>query len=138
MSDPLAIAMQVSGAGLEAQTQRMRIISQNIANAGVTGTTPGSDPYTRKTISFAEVVHRESGVSMIKVAGTGVDDAPYIEKYDPNHIAADERGIVKYSNVNTLLEMIDMRETVRFYEANLETSKQARNLISMTLDMIRR
>ena len=137
MSDPLAIAMKVSSAGLEAQTQRMRIVSQNIANSGVTGTAPGSDPYTRKTISFSEVVDRESGISMIEVAKTGLDKSPFIEKYEPHHLAADERGMVKYSNVDMLVEMVDMRETIRFYEANLEATKQARNLISMTLDMMR-
>lgn len=137
MSDPLAIAMKVSSAGLEAQTQRMRIVSQNIANSGVTGTTPGSDPYTRKTISFSEVVDRETGISLIEVGKTGLDKSPFIEKYEPNHLAADERGMVKYSNVDMLSEMVDMRETIRFYEANLEAAKQARNLISMTLDMMR-
>ncbi|MEM7069147.1 MAG: flagellar basal body rod protein FlgC [Pseudomonadota bacterium] len=137
MSDPLSISMQVSSAGLEAQTQRMRIISQNIANAGVTGTAPGDDPYTRKVITFTEVLDRESGISMVKVGNTSPDNTPFVEKYEPHHIAADERGVVKYSNVNTLTEMIDMRETIRFYEANLETAKQARNLITMTLDMMR-
>ena len=74
---------------------------------------------------------------MIEVAKTGLDKSPFIEKYEPHHLAADERGMVKYSNVDMLVEMVDMRETIRFYEANLEATKQARNLISMTLDMMR-
>ena len=137
MSDPLALSMQVAGSGLEAQTQRMRIISQNIANAGVTGTSPGDDPYIRKTISFSELVDRTEGVSTVKVAGYGLDNSPFSLKYEPGHIAADEQGMVKLSNVQVLREMTDMREAVRYYEANLQTAKQARSLINMTLDMMR-
>ena len=136
MSDPLSIAMQVSSAGLEAQTHRMRVISQNVANADVTGTHAGDDPYTRKTISFAEAVDRDTGVSSVKVANIGLDNAPFVLRFDPNHIAADEDGMVKFSNVNMFLEMADMRESIRSYEANLQTAKQARSLITMTLDMI--
>lgn len=137
MADPLTIAMKVAGSGLQAQTQRMQIVSQNIANAGVTGTQPGEDPYVRKTVSFVELVDRESGVSKVQIGEIGVDDAPFTLRHDPSHIAADENGMVKMSNVNTLTEMTDMRETIRFYQANLQTVKQARNLISMTLDMMR-
>jgi flagellar basal-body rod protein FlgC len=138
MSDPLSVAMEVSGAGLEAQTQRMRIISQNIANATVTGQTPGSDPYSRKTISFSEALNRATGVTSIEVSNYGVDKSPFTLKYEPGHRAADESGMVKYSNVNTLMEMADMRESVRYYQANVETTKQVRSMITMTIDMMRR
>ena len=137
MADPFSIAMRISSAGLEAQTRRMQVISQNVANAGVTGTSPGGDPYSRKTISFSEVLDRESGASLIEVSHLGVDKSPFPEKLDPYHVAADENGMVKLSNVNTLMEMADMRETVRFYEANLQTAKQIRNLVTMTLDMMK-
>ncbi|MEM9277734.1 MAG: flagellar basal body rod protein FlgC [Pseudomonadota bacterium] len=137
MADALTISMQVSSAGLEAQTQRMQIITQNVANAGVTGNAPGSDPYSRKTISFSEVLDRRTGVSSVEVSDLGVDRTPFPVKHDPYHVAADENGMVKLSNVNTLMEMADMRETIRYYEANLQTAKQARELITMTLDMMR-
>lgn len=137
MADALTIAMRVAGSGLEAQTQKMKIVSQNIANASVTGTAPGSDPYVRKTVSFANMLDRQNGVSFVEVAKFGLDASPFTLKYDPNHIAADESGMVKLSNVSTLTEMTDMRETIRHYEANLQTAKQARSLISMTIDMMR-
>ena len=137
MMDSLRATMMIAGSGLEAQTQRMRIISQNVANANVTGTSPGDDPYQRQTVSFATEVDRASGVSMVKVANTDFDNKPFTVLYDPNHVAADENGMVKMPNVDMLLEMADMREAVRSYEANLQTAKQARELISMTIDMIR-
>ncbi len=136
MADPLSAAMKVASAGLEAQTHRMRVISQNVANSGVTGAAPGADPYTRKTISFSEVVDRQVGVSSVEVSKIGVDSSPYILKFDPNHVAADQDGMVKFSNVNLFMEMADMRESIRNYQANMEAAKQARNMISMTLDMI--
>ena len=137
MTDPLKASLAIAGLGLEAQSQRMRVVSQNIANVNTTGSTPGDDPYQRKTITFVEALDRASGVMGVKVARTGVDDSPFTLFHDPNHIAADESGMVKMPNVDMLLEMTDMRETVRSYEANLKTAKQARELISMTLDMMR-
>ena len=103
----------------------------------MTGTEPGADPYVRKTITFGELVDRQTGVSTVEVRKYGVDTSPFTLRHEPNHVAADEDGMVKYSNVNTLTEMTDMRETIRVYEANLQTAKQARSLISMTLDMMR-
>ena len=81
MADPLSAAMKVASAGLEAQTHRMRVISQNVANSSVTGTAPGSDPYTRKTISFSEVVDRQAGVSSVEVSKIGVDPSPFVLKF---------------------------------------------------------
>ena len=129
--------MIISGSGLEIQSHRMRIISQNIANSNTTGTAPGDDPYQRKTISFVEALDRSTGVTGVKVGRIGTDNSPFSLLHDPNHIAADENGMVKMSNVNMLFEMSDMRETIRSYEANLKTAKQARELISMTIDMMR-
>lgn len=137
MADPLKASMAIAGLGLEAQSQRMRIISQNIANANTTGRTPGDDPYQRKTITFIEAFDRATGVTSVKVGSLGTDNSPFRVLHDPNHVAADETGMVKLPNVQTLTEMADMRETVRSYEANLKTAKQARELISMTLDMMR-
>ncbi|MBO6814737.1 MAG: flagellar basal body rod protein FlgC [Rhizobiaceae bacterium] len=137
MTDPLYATMKIAGSGLEAQAHRMRIISQNVGNANTTGATPGADPYQRKTISFASEVERASGVTTVKVSKLGTDDSPYTLVHDPGHIAADENGMVKMPNVNMLLEMADMRETIRSYEANMKAAKQARELISMTIDMMR-
>ena len=137
MPDALKASLMIASAGLEAQSHRMRIVSENIANANSTGTTPGSDPYTRKTISFVSALERESGLASVQVHNVGTDDAPYSLVNDPSHIAADENGMVKMPNVEMLMEMADMRETIRSYEANLQAAKQARELISMTIDMMR-
>lgn len=137
MADPLYASMKIAGSGLDAQSHRMRIISQNIGNANSTGSTPGADPYQRKTISFATEVERATGVSTVKVEKLGVDRSPFTLMLDPGHIAADENGMVKMPNVDMLMEMADMRETIRSYEANMQAAKQARELISMTIEMMR-
>lgn len=137
MADPLKSALAISGSGIEAQTHRMRIVSENIANANSTGHTPGSDPYSRKTITFASVVDRAAGVAKVQVSNFGIDKTGYINEYDPSHIAADEKGMVKMPNVDLFMEIADMRETVRTYEANMQATKQAREMISMSIDLMR-
>lgn len=137
MSDPLKAALAISGSGIEAQTHRMRIVSENIANANSTGNTPGSDPYSRKTITFASVMDRASGVAKVQVSKFGIDRTGYINQYDPSHIAADEKGMVKMPNVDMFMEIADMRETIRTYEANMQATKQAREMISMSIDLMR-
>jgi len=137
MADPLYATLKIAGSGLEAQAHRMRIISQNIGNANSTGSSAGADPYQRKTISFASEVDRATGVSEVRVSKLGVDETPFTLMLDPNHIAANEKGFVKMPNVDMLMEMADMRETIRTYEANMQAAKQARELISMTIDMMR-
>jgi flagellar basal-body rod protein FlgC len=122
MSDPLLATLKVAGSGLEAQSTRLRIVSENIANARTTGDTPGADPYRRKTVEVKKL---------------GVDFADFIEEYDPGNPAADERGIVKMPNVNILVEMADMRESNRTYEANLQTIKQTRDMISQTIALLK-
>lgn len=137
MADPLKSALAISGSGIEAQTHRMRIVSENIANANSTGHTPGSDPYSRKTISFASVMDRAAGVAKVQVSKFGVDSTGFINQYDPSHIAADEKGMVKMPNVDMFMEIADMRETIRTYEANMQATKQAREMISMSIDLMR-
>ena len=134
--DALKTSMVISGAGIAAQSQRMRIVSENIANASNTGSTPGSDPYQRKTISFLEVIDRKTGIETIGIDKYGVDKSAFQEVYDPGNAAANKNGMVKMPNVDILIEMADMREVIRTYEANMQAAKQARNLISMTIDMI--
>ena len=136
MTDALKTSLVISSAGLAAQSQRMRIVSENMANANTTGRTSGSEPYQRKTISFVAALDRDSGISKVKVDRVGVDASPFTMVYDPGHVAANEEGMVKMPNVEILLEMADMRETIRSYEANMQAIKQARRLISMTIDMI--
>ncbi len=138
MADPLQLSLTISGAGMSAETQRLRIVSENIANANTTSTSPDINPYQRKTITFAAELERGTGVSRVKVVDVGVDKAPFVMVHNPSHAAANELGMVKMPNVDILLEMADMRETLRSYEANMQAVKQARKLISMTIDMMRK
>lgn len=137
MSDPLQSALKIAASGLSAQSTRLRIVSENIANAQSTGKTPDADPYRRKTVSFRTELENSTGAEQVRVAEVGRDTSPFIEQYDPSHPAADARGYVRYPNVNMVVEMADMREANRSYEANLQVVRQARDLISMTIDLLR-
>ena len=135
--DPLQASLRIAGAGLDAQSSRLRIISENIANAQSTATTPGGDPYTRKTISFDSEMDRAAGVALVRVKSIGLDDAPYKVEQDPGNPAADEKGYVKTPNVDVLVELADMREANRGYEANLQVAKQSSDLMSMTINLLK-
>ncbi len=135
--DPLSVAVNVAASGLNAQSERLRIVSENLANAQSTGNAPGSDPYQRKTITFASAMDATSGGSFVHVQAVDLDKSEFRVEFDPGHQAADENGFVKLPNVNTLVEMADMTEANRSYEANLQVMKQARELISMTIDLMR-
>ena len=137
MIDPLQASARLSAAGLEAQSVRLRIVSENIANAQSTGSTAGADPYARKTVTFKGELDRALGAATVKVDRVGKDKAPFRVEYEPGNPAADADGYVKYPNVNMLIEMADMREANRSYEANLQMIKQARSMISMTFDLLR-
>lgn len=135
--DPLAASLKIAGTGLEAQSTRLRIVSENIANARSSGDTPGADPYRRKTITFGSELDEATGANTVTVKKLGVDQSKFAEEYDPGNPAADETGMVKMPNVNILVEMADMREANRTYEANLQTVKQSRDLIAATLDLLK-
>ncbi|MBL0936244.1 MAG: flagellar basal body rod protein FlgC [Aliihoeflea sp.] len=135
--DPLLTSMKVAASGLGAQSERLRIVSENMANAQSTASTPGADPFQRKTITFAAELDRASGGSFVNVSSIANDQTAFPLEYLPGHEAADENGYVRMPNVNMLIEMADMREANRGYDANLQVIKQARELISMTIDLMR-
>ena len=135
--DALSAALKVAASGLGAQSERIRVVSENLANAQSTGDTAGADPYRRKTISFAAELDQVSGGSLVEVAGITRDPSDSPPEYIPGHQAADDADYVKMPNVNVLIEMADMHEANRSYEANLQIIKQARDLISMTIDLMR-
>jgi len=135
--DPLISSLKVAASGLGAQSERLRIVSENLANAQSTGNFPGADPYQRKTITFTAELDRLSGARMVEISAISNDKTAFPTEFQPGHEAADEFGYVKMPNVNLLVEMADMREANRGYEANLQSIKQARDLISMTIDMLR-
>jgi flagellar basal-body rod protein FlgC len=135
--DPLKISQSIAAAGLDVQSHRMRIIAENMANAQSTANTPGGDPYTRKTIVFSNDFDEALNANVVGVEQIGKDTSPYRVERNPGHPAADENGNVKYPNVNMLVEMADMRESNRSYEANLQMMKQARAMVMMTVDLLR-
>ena len=135
--DALATALKVAASGLEAQSARLRVVSENLANAQSTGDVAGADPYRRKTISFAAELDRASGGALVEIGGISRDPSVFPVEFMPGHEAADENGYVKMPNVNVLIEMADMSEANRSYEANLQVIKQARDLISMTIELMR-
>ncbi|WP_367718175.1 flagellar basal body rod protein FlgC [Nitratireductor sp. GISD-1A_MAKvit] len=135
--DPLSASLKVAASGLQAQSERMQVVSENLANAKSTSEIPGGDPYRRKTISFVAELDRSIGGSVVEVGSVARDPTEFTLEFNPGHEAADERGYVKMPNVNVLIEMADMREANRGYEANLQVIKQARELISMTIDLMR-
>jgi flagellar basal-body rod protein FlgC len=137
MIDPLQSSLRIAGAGLEAQSVRMRIISENIANSQSTGDTPGADPYARQTVSFDNVIDRTTGAPMVRVRTIGVDDTPFKVEHDPGNPAADAAGFVKLPNVDVLTELADMREANRTYEANLQVAKQSAELLGETVNLLK-
>lgn len=137
MVDPLKVSQGIAAAGLDVQSHRMRIIAENMANTQSTANTPGGDPYTRKTIVFSNDFDEALGANLVGVEQIGEDPSPYRVERNPSHPAADADGNVKYPNVNILVEMADMRESNRSYEANLQMMKQSRSMVMMTIDMLR-
>ncbi|WP_109468034.1 flagellar basal body rod protein FlgC [Albibacillus kandeliae] len=135
--DPLKSIAQIAASGMHAQSTRLQIVAENVANADSTGNTPGADPYRRKTITFEEVLDEEAGVTMVKVGEIGKDDKPFTLRHDPSHPAADENGFVKVSNVSPILEMANMREASRSYEANMNLYEAGRKMRSEMIDLLK-
>ena len=137
MIDPLRAATSIAGAGLEAQSVRLRVVSENLANAESVGKTAGADPYRRKTVVFASEFDRLLGAASVTVKTIGTDQSPFRVEHDPSNPVADQDGNVKMPNVNALVEMADMREASRSYEADLQMVKEARSMTNQILDLLR-
>jgi flagellar basal-body rod protein FlgC len=129
--------LAIAASGLRAQAGRMRIISENIANADSTPSAPGAEPYRRKVASFTSELDRSLDVRLVEMGKTQTDTSDFRLKYEPGHPAADATGNVKYPNVNSLLEMADMREAQRSYEANINVVTATRRMIQRTIDILK-
>jgi flagellar basal-body rod protein FlgC len=130
-------SLMISAAGMKVQGDRLRVVAENMANADSVSEVPGGDPYRRKVITFKNALDKELGLETVQVAKIGVDQSDFRMKYDPGNPAADAKGYVKLPNVNSLIEMTDMREAQRSYEANLRAIEVARNMLQRTIDLIR-
>jgi flagellar basal-body rod protein FlgC len=137
MSD-LTATISVAASGMRAQTVRMRIAAENVANANSTGMTPGADPYRRRAPLLETTTLAGTEARGVKVIGARADPSAFRLQFNPSHPAADENGMVKLPNVDSLVEMMDMREAARAYEANLSMVDTARQMSSRALDLLRR
>jgi flagellar basal-body rod protein FlgC len=130
-------SIAIAASGLRAQAGRMRVISENIANADSTAQRAGADPYRRKIPTFRSEMDRTLDASVVSLGRTQTDPTDFRSKYEPGHPAADAAGYVKYPNVNALIEMTDMREAHRSYEANLNVIGATRRMLQRTIDILR-
>jgi flagellar basal-body rod protein FlgC len=136
-SSDFARSMGIATSGLRAQAGRMRVISENIANADSTAPTAGGDPYRRKVPTFTSALDRALDAQVVALGRIRPDQSDFRVKYEPGNPAADASGNVKYPNVNTLIEMTDMRDAQRSYEANLNIISATRRMIQRTLDILK-
>ena len=130
-------SLRIAATGLHAQTARMRVIAENIANADSAGKAPGDEPYRRRIPTFQTSFDAEVGGRVVEIGRLALDQSPFTSRYEPGHPAADESGYVQYPNVNTLIETVDMREAQRSYEANLNVVTVTRQMLGRTLDILR-
>lgn len=127
----------LSAAGLKAQGDRLRVIAENLANSKSAADTPGGDPYQRRIVTFKNVLDRENGINTVEVDKVRKDPTDFPLKYDPTHPGANAQGYVKMPNVNSLVELMDMREAQRSYEANLNMIEVSKSMLARTLDLLR-
>ena len=137
VSSDFTRSMGIATSGLRAQSGRMRVISENIANAESTAQTAGGDPYRRKIPTFVSALDRTLDAKLVNLGKIAPDQSAFRTKYEPANPAADQTGYVKYPNVNPLVEMTDMRDAQRSYEANLNVVGATRSMIQRTLDILR-
>lgn len=130
-------SISVAASGLRAQAGRMRVIAENVANSDSTASAPGADPYRRKIPTFRSEIDRALDARVVSMGRVRSDQSDFQLKYQPGHPAADTSGNVKYPNVNSLVEMTDMREAQRSYEANINVISATRRMIQRTLDILK-
>lgn len=135
--DDLSISSKIASKGMKAQATRLRVISENLANADSTAEVPGGQPYRRKLVTFRNALDKELEADTVKVKRIFNDMTNLPRKYDPTHPGADEGGYVLTPNVNPLIEMMDMREAQRAYEANMNVISTSRQMVTKTLELLK-
>ncbi len=130
-------ALRISAAGMAAQSTRLRVVAENLANRDSTGESAGADPYRRRTISFSSRLDRELGLDTVQVSRIGTAPGDFPKRYDPAHPAADAQGYVKTPNVDSLVEVMDMREAQRSYNANLSVLETTRGMLQRAIEALR-
>ena len=135
--DDLQKSSAIAVSGMKAQSERLRVISENLANADSTAQTPDGLPYRRKIVTFKNELDRATGANKVVVNKVKTDPSDFNKKYDPNHPAADRDGYVLTPNVNSLVEMMDMREAQRSYDANMNVITTSRTMLSQTVQLLK-
>ncbi len=130
-------SLMISASGMKAQSVRMRVITENLANADSLAKNPNEDPYRRKSVTFKSSLDRELGAETVSIGDVTYDKSPFGREYRPNHPSADKDGYIQTPNVNGLLEVMDMQQAQRTYEANLKATDVSKNMIMRTLDLLR-
>ncbi|CAL8972382.1 flagellar basal body rod protein FlgC [Rhodoplanes serenus] len=130
-------SLAIAASGLRAQAGRMRVLSENIANAESTAPRAGVDPYRRRVPTFRSELDRSLEARVVTMGPVRTDSSDFRTKYEPGHPSADPAGNVRYPNVNSLIEMTDLREAQRSYEANVNVIGATRRMIQRTLDILR-
>lgn len=130
-------ALRISAAGMVAQSTRLRVVAENLANRDSTGEAPGSDPFRRRTVSFSNQFDRAMGMESVSVNRIGTAPGEFPTRYEPSHPAADARGYVKTPNVDSLVEVMDMREAQRSYSANLSVLETTRGMLTRAIEALR-
>ena len=133
----LSQALTISAAGMNAQTERLRVIAENLANQDSTGSYPGATPYRRKTTVFENHLDRSVDAQTVRVKSVVTDKSPFPQKYDPSNPAANPQGYVSSPNVNSFVEMMDMREAERSYSANLNVMQASRSMLTRVIDLLK-
>ncbi len=133
----LTKAMAISAHGMDAQTTRLRVIAENLANQDTTGDAPGADPYRRKTVTFEQKMDATLGEQTVRVKQVGTDKAAFPKRYDPSHPAADAQGYVRTANVNSFVEVMDMREAQRSFSANLNVMEVTRSMLTRAIELLK-
>ncbi|MDB5315528.1 MAG: flagellar basal body rod protein FlgC [Rhodospirillales bacterium] len=130
-------ALRISAAGMNVQGTRLRVVAENLANRDSTGPVPGSDPYRRRTVTFANRLDREIGAQTVRVSRVGTAQGEFPLRFDPSHPAANAQGYVRTPNVDSLVETMDMREAQRSYSANLGVLETSRAMLTRTIEALR-
>lgn len=135
--DEMLKTLHIAASGMRAQGTRLKVVAENIANVDSMATVPGGQPYRRRVVTFGSALDRALGATTVKVGAVVADRSAFPRRLDPSHPAADADGYVMRPNVNSLIEMADMREAQRSYEANLNTIRAARAMLQDTIEVIR-
>jgi flagellar basal-body rod protein FlgC len=129
-------SLDVAFSGMSAQTARLKVIAENLANADSTAATPGGEPYRRQIVTFSDVFDRAIGVKKVKVAGVVPAGGDFGKRFEPGHPAANADGYVLTPNVDPITELMDMREAQRSYEANLNVVDAVKAMLGRTIDLL--